>query len=823
MSAESTRPEIQAGSCFHCGLSVPDGVQLQTQILGQPRQMCCAGCQAVAEAIVAAGQEAYYRHRTGFAERADELVPDFLQELLVYDNPEIQKSFVAAREGAVREASLLLEGITCAACIWLNERHLSNLDGVLSVQINYATHRARVIWDNDVLRLSDILAAIRLIGYQAHPYDPQQQHSLLQKERKSALRRIGLAGILGMQIMTLAVAIYLGDWFGIEERWRRLFNWFGLILVLPVLFYSARPFYSAAIANLRTRSLGMDVPVALGLTIAFLGSVYATVKGQGHVYYDSIVMFVFFLSTARFFEFRSREYSDDVNERLTRMTPATARRLSAPGGESNTVPVAELEIGDLLLVRPGEVIPVDGTVEDGESAVDESLLTGESVPRSCRAGDDVVGGSLNTESPLTMRVSHVGEDTVLSHMLRLMERAQGEKPAVAMTADRIAAWFVLGILSIATVSGLYWYFQDSGDWLAVVVSLLVVTCPCALSLATPTAMTSATSSLVSAGLLVTRGHALETLARTSDVCFDKTGTLTDGELVLHDIITADGQSEAAVLRWVAAVESVSEHPLGRALVRAAEARGLTPPAVAVARNFPGRGVSGEVEGQVLVAGTLSFVEEQTGLSLSAPQRARIEESGLSVVLLADQTQILAGFLLGDEVRPGAAKLVKALHDSARRTHLLTGDAAVPAARVAEVTGITDVQSRMRPEHKLAYIREQEAAGRVVAMVGDGLNDSPVLAGAAVSVAMGTAAQLSKFNADIVLTSNSLDVLRRGLAQAKKTTSVIRQNLSWALMYNVIAIPAAAAGYVAPWMAAIGMSLSSLLVVLNSRRLRRLPD
>ena len=278
-----------------------------------------------------------------------------------------------------------------------------------------------------------------------------------------------------------------------------------------------------------------------------------------------------------------------------------------------------------------------------------------------------------------------------------------------------------------------------------------------------------------------------------------------------------------MLRWVAAVESVSEHPLGRALVRAAEARGLTPPAVAVARNFPGRGVSGEVEGQVLVAGTLSFVEEQTGLSLSAAQHARIEESGLSVVLLADQTKILAGFLLGDEVRPGAVELVKALHDSARRTHLLTGDAAAPSARVAEVTGITDVQSRMRPEQKLAYIREQEAAGRVVAMVGDGLNDSPVLAGAAVSVAMGTAAQLSKFNADIVLTSNSLDVLRRGLAQAKKTTSVIRQNLSWALMYNVIAIPAAAAGYVAPWMAAIGMSLSSLLVVLNSRRLRRLPD
>lgn len=823
VNAESLNSEIQAGSCFHCGLPVPDNVDLRADILGESREMCCAGCQAVAEAIVGAGQEAYYRHRTGFAERADELVPDFLQELVVYDNPEIQKSFVAAREGATREASLLLEGITCAACIWLNERHLSKLKGVLSVQINYATHRARVVWDNDLIRLSEILAAIRMIGYQAHPYDPEQQHSLLQKERKAALRRIGLAGIIGMQIMTLAVAIYLGDWLDIEERWRRLFNWFALVLVLPVLFYSARPFYSAALANLRTRRLGMDVPVALGLSIAFLGSVYATVKGQGHVYYDSIVMFVFFLLTARFFEFRSREHSADVNERLTRMTPATARRLSADGAESVTVPVAELQVGDLVLVRPGEVIPVDGVVTEGQSAVDESLLTGESIPRSCSAGDDVVGGSLNSESPLTVRVSRLGEDTVLSHMIRLMERAQGEKPAIATAADHVAAWFVVGILTIATMAGLYWYLSGEGDWVAVVVSLLVVTCPCALSLATPTAMTSATSSLVSAGLLVTRGHALETLARVTDVCFDKTGTLTDGELVLHKTVSHGGLDEAALLRLAAAVESVSEHPLGMALVRAAEEQALPIPLVAEARNFPGRGVSGDVDGRKLVAGTAAFIEEQTGLQLSADDRVNSDESGLSVVVLADSESVLGYFLLGDEVRPGAAGLVNALHASGRNTHLLTGDAAASAARVAAETGIQDVQSRLRPEQKLAYIREQEEAGSVVAMVGDGLNDSPVLAGAAVSVAMGTAAQLSKFNADVVLTSNSLDVLRRGFVQAKRTTAVIRQNLSWALLYNLIAIPAAAAGYVAPWMAAIGMSLSSLLVVLNSRRLRQLPD
>ncbi|MDO6461445.1 heavy metal translocating P-type ATPase [Granulosicoccaceae sp. 1_MG-2023] len=825
MNADTSTPEIQAGTCFHCGQPVPDDVHLSTDILGEPREMCCAGCQAVAEAIVGAGQEAYYRHRTGFAERADELVPDFLLELQVYDNPEIQKSFVAAGEGDTREASLLLEGITCAACIWLNERHLNNLDGVLSVQINYATHRARVVWDNSRIRLSDILAAIRMIGYQAHPYDPQQQHNLLQKERKLALRRIGLAGVVGMQIMTLAVATYLGDWLGIEERWRHLFNWFALILVLPVLFYSARPFYSAALSNLRTRRLGMDVPVALGLTIAFAGSVYATVTGRGHVYYDSIAMFVFFLSTARFFEFRSREHSADVNERLTRMTPATARRLSGDQGASETVPVAELCVGDRLLVRSGEVIPVDGVVEEGESAVDESLLTGESVPRSCGAGDELIGGSLNSGSPLTLRVTRIGEDTVLSHMIRLMERAQGEKPAVALTADRIAAWFVLGILSIATLAGLGWYWSGTGDWLAVVVSLLVVTCPCALSLATPTAITSATSALVSAGMLVTRGHALETLSRVTDVCLDKTGTLTDGELVLQQTEVRAAADAAQALQLVAAVESVSEHPLGRALVSAAEAAagGAGPRPVTQARNFPGRGVSGVVDGRRLFAGTVAFVEEQAGLSVPAQDLAALEDSGLSLVVLADEQAVLAYFLLGDDLRPSAAGLVSALHGGGVKTHLLTGDAASPAQRVAAAVGISDVHSRLRPEQKLAFIREREAAGAVVAMIGDGLNDSPVLAGAAVSVAMGSAAQLSKFNADVVLTSNSLDVLRRGFAQARRTAAVIRQNLSWALLYNVIAIPAAAAGFVAPWMAAIGMSLSSLLVVLNSRRLRQLPD
>lgn len=814
---------LEDNVCFHCGLDVPTGGQFNAIVLGDTRQMCCAGCAAVAEAIVDAGQESFYQHRTDFAPQGSVLVPEFLRELEVYNNKEIQKSFVIEKSEDVFEATLFLEGITCAACAWLNEKHVASLNGVLSVQINYATHRASVVWSAEKIQLSDILAAIRAIGYSAHPYDPNQQHNLLQLERKTALRRIGVAGILGMQIMTLAVALYLGDAVGIDDRYRNLFNWFGLLIVVPILLYSGKPFFMGALRDVQNMRFGMDLPVALGLTIAFLGSVYATITESGHVYYDSVAMFIFFLLTARFFEFRAREHSADVNERLTRITPATATRLNRQTGEYESLPVAELITGDRVRVQAGEVIPSDGVVSDGFSSVNESLLTGESLPRACSAGDKVIGGSVNEESPLFIDVEAVGQETVLSHMLRLMERAQTERPPVAQLANRIAAYFVTGILLVATLAGLYWYFSGSEKWLEIVISLLVVTCPCALSLATPAAMTAATGALAAEGLLVTRGNALETLSKVTKFAFDKTGTLTDGALKLRKVLTFSELNEDQLLTLAASIESGSEHLLGRAIVAEAADRNLSdvsgPPSSL--KNYPGLGVEAVINSTPYFVGSDLFIEENAGLVLPDDLRQKLAVDGYSIVLIAATGKLLGAFLLGDEVRSGAKGLVSYLASCQIASWILTGDTEASARRVSSQTGIKNVEFRFRPDQKLAKIKAMQEEKHIVAMLGDGINDSPVLAGADVSIAMGSAAQLSKFNADIVLVNNSLKTLKQGLLHAKKTVMVVRQNLMWALLYNLIVIPAAAVGYVAPWMAAIGMSLSSLIVVLNSTRLRRI--
>ena len=794
------------------------------EISGQNQPMCCAGCQAVAQAIVTAGQSSFYKNRTEFSSKANDLIPDFLNELKVYDNVRIQQSFVRKKSTHIREASLLLEGITCAACIWLNEQHLARQKGVLSVQINYATHRARVLWDNKQIALSDILASIQSIGFVAHPYNPEQQQALLEKEAKVQLRRLGVAGIMGMQIMVISVALYLGAWSGIDASYRKLFHWAGFILVLPILLYSARPFFSAALRDIKSVKLGMDVPVSLGISIAFLGSFSTTLTGSGEVYYDSVAMFVFFLLTARFFEFKARVYSADVSERLTRATPTTTRRFSSIKKHYESIAVVDLEMGDRVKVYAGEVIPSDGFVIEGVSGVNESLLTGESLPRLCKAGDRVVAGSVNAESPLVVRVTAVGQDTVLSNLISLMEKAQGEKPAIAIFANRIAGWFVLFILGIATIAGVYWYQTGTDQWLVIVISLLVVTCPCALSLATPVALTAATGALANTGMIISGGSVLENMSKLHDFIFDKTGTLTDGQLKLIRMVNFSDYSDDNIFRLAAVLEEDSEHLIGKALFNYARELNLDLSTIAVQsiKNVPGQGVLANVDGSTYAIGNHEFVSKHSGSSLPESALHELSNEGASLVFLSQQSNILAAYLLGDEIRPGAKRLLTDLKKLGVETHLFTGDTKQAAYRVGDALGIVDVQSKMTPENKLSHMKAIQSKNKIVAMIGDGINDALVLAGANVSVAMGSAAGLAKLNADVVLTSNSLDVLGNGLRHAKRTVRIIHQNLGWALIYNLIAIPAAASGYVAPWMAALGMSLSSLFVVLNSSRLRTIP-
>ncbi|MGC3964710.1 MAG: heavy metal translocating P-type ATPase [Rhodocyclaceae bacterium] len=797
-------------ACYHCGLPVPAGVRFDVRVDGESRAMCCAGCQAVAQAIVDNGLADYYRHRDALPESPRDAAALVPAELELFDMPAFQEGFVRAAGEHEREADLILEGITCAACIWLNERHLGQLRGVTAVQVNYTTRRARVRWDEQRIRLSDILAGVAELGYRAHPFDPQRSEEIAQRERRSALWRLFVAGFGMMQVMMYAYPAYIARPGDMTPAVIGIMRWASLILTLPVVLYSAAPFFRRAWRDLSMRRLGMDVPVALGIGSAFLASMWATLSGSGEVYFDSVTMFVFFLLAGRYLEMLARQRASRGVEAVTRLIPAYARRVN--GDVAERVPVASLAEGDLLRVLPGEVIVADGVVVDGRSEVDESWLTGESLPVAKAATDEVFAGSINAASPLVFRARQVAEATRFSALRRLMERAASERPRVVEQADRVAGRFIAVLLLLAVATGLYWWQADPAHAFWIFVSVLVVSCPCALSLATPAALTVATDVFGRLGLLVTRAHAIETLARTDWFVFDKTGTLTEGRLRLREVRTAPAVDRADALAVAAALERQSEHAIAQAIV-AADASSLAATEVHV---VAGQGVEGRVNGAMCTIGRHAFVASRT--SIPIPQHLLADRT--SEVVLVREGQWLASFIVNDAVRADALETVRGLRAQGCGVSLFSGDAEGAVRKVADELGIEDARAGMTPEAKHEALRALQAQGHTIAMVGDGINDAPVLAGAHVSIAMGGGTELARNQADILLLNDALSRILSGRRLARRTLGIVRQNLGWAFAYNILSVPAAMLGWVTPWMAGIGMGASSLLVVLNALRIAR---
>ena len=796
--------------CFHCALPVPRGTSYQVDINGIKRDMCCPGCMAVAQAIVDSGLSNYYKHRTASAMTAQELVPEELKNLSIYDQPDVQRSFIRDTDKEIRQASLILEGIVCAACVWLNERHVNQLPGVLEFRVNYSTHRAIIKWDDSQIHLSDILKSIASIGYIAHPFDPSRQETIYKKERTNALKRLAVAGLGAMQVMMLAVALYAGAAQGMEENLHTFFRWVSLVIASPVVLYSAKLFFIGAWRDIKHFQMGMDVPVALAIGSAYVASFWATVTNSGEVYFDSVTMFTFFLLAGRFLEMGARHRAGQAAEELVKLIPAMATRIRDNSEE--VIAVADLVPGDLVRVKPGESIPADGTVSDGQSSVDESLITGESLPLRRGVDDCVIGGTVNIESPMLITIDKVGEDTVLAAIQRLLNRAQSEKPRLATLADRVAGIFVAVILLLALVVG-YWWMQHQPDqafW--IVLSMLVVTCPCALSLATPAALTAATGTLTRLGVLTTRGHALETLSKATHIVFDKTGTLTTGRLSLDDIKIFSNLDEEKCKAIAAKLESVSEHPVAKVLAKISS----HPAEMSNIKAELGQGVEAIIEGQVYRIGQQDYVAQifREKIDLDFP------ETGQTQVFLGNDKTFLAVFLLSDSIREGAQETIESLKMYGLTPLLYSGDSESAVTLVAKKLGIQQYQARMRPNDKLVALTTLQEEGAIVTMVGDGVNDAPVLAGAQVSIAMGSGTQLAQASADMVLLSEHLPHLPQAIDMAHATLKIIRQNLGWAILYNLIALPLAASGFIAPWMAAIGMSASSLIVVLNALRLKK---
>ena len=817
------RVEIQNPICFHCGQTRPEGIHLYADVAGTQQPMCCHGCKAAAETIVACGLDRFYKMRTGEAPRPGEPSGAEVARYIAFDDPILQQRFVSARPDGHAEAALLLEGVTCAACCWLIEHRVAGLAGMDAIGVNYTTQTARIRWDPARLTFSAILAAIAQLGYRAAPYDAAVADRQLARERSSHLRRIAIAGLFGMQIMMLSLGLYLGAEGGVDPGLADLLRWSSALLVLPVLFYSAQPFFRGALRDLRVRTLGMDVPVALGISIAFAGSVHALLTGRGDVYFDSVAMFVFILLCGRFVELTVRRRAAAQWDRLQRIQPATATRIrfNAEGAlDDEVVPVTALLVGDQVRVRPGEVVPVDGVITIGTSSLNEALLTGESLPVTRGPGAALLGGSINVESPLCVQVSRISGESRLAQITRLARDVERDKPALDTLANRIASRFIVRLLVIALGVALFWWFRDPSRWVPITVSVLVITCPCALALAAPAALTAATGALLRLGLLVRRTHAVETLGQATLFVFDKTGTLTDGELRLSRVEVTTGMHADAALALAAALETGSEHPVSRAIRQAARGN---PQHAEEVRAFTGEGVMGRVAGREYFLGTAAFVQRMTGVQAvaSVPDN-RVDADPATRVVLSSRLEMLATFHFRDTVRQGAAELVRDLIRHQQGVRLLSGDGRVAVAAVAAELGIRLADANLLPEQKVARLKQWRAAGDVICMVGDGVNDAPVLAAAHVSVAMGGGADLARASADLVLVENRLDSLREGIGVARRTLRVMRQNVRWAIAYNIIAVPLAAAGQVTPWMAALGMSLSSLLVVLNASRLGHLP-
>jgi len=804
--------------CYHCGLPIPRDSHHYVRIDGRDRRMCCVGCEAVAQSIVDNGLIDYYRHRDAMPETRREALPTELQELGLFDHPDFQKSFVRPVGEHEREASLILEGITCAACVWLNEQHVARQPGVSAIQINYATRRARVRWDERRIKLSDILAAVQAIGYRAYPYDAERSEQVAHRERRSMLWRVFVAGFGMMQVMMYAFPVYVAGEGDMTWDIELLLRWASLLLTLPVVLYSAAPFFQRAWRDVKLRRLGMDVPVALGVGSAFLASLWATLTHGPEVYFDSVTMFVFFLLGGRYLEMVARQKAVRGVEELGKVLPAFAERLAAwPSQDGERVPVSQLAPGDVLRVRPGETIAADGVVIAGTGEVNEALLTGESRPVPKGVGGILTGGSINVSSPLVFQVEQVGDATRLAAIRRLMERAATDKPRVATVADRVAVAFIIVLLALAGLTGIAWYFIDPQRALWVFVSVLVVACPCALSLATPTALTVATDALARMGVLVTRGHAIETLARTNHVVLDKTGTLTYGRMKLEEARPLGELSPEAALALAAALEQGSEHPVAAGLREAAA--GLALPAVRALQAETGQGMAGEVAGRTVWIGRPDFVAARAQVAIP-DALGEFERRGGTVVALGAREGWLALFRLADVARVEAAPFVAQLSADGIGTTVLSGDSPAVVAAVAGALRIADAHGGLTPQGKQAHIAMlQKDPLAVVAMVGDGVNDAPVLAQAHVSVAMGGGTDLARNEADIVLLNENLASLGRGITVSRKALRIIRQNLWWSFAYNFTSVPLAMAGLVTPWMAGIGMAASSLLVVLNAMRLQ----
>lgn len=825
--ANSTSPLVR---CDHCLLPVSGQEALYDDYPAGRKIFCCNACRAIYRMIQDEGLGEFYRKRdwrsTG--------IPKSLRTIDVRETENADEEVEALApfirgDGVVREADLMIDGIRCASCIWLNEKVLERTPGVLSARVNFATHRAQVRWDSSRTTLGRILSRIRSIGYLARTYTPAAQEALLKEQNRDLLLRFGTAAFFSMQLMLFSFGLYAGFFQGIDPVYKQWLEFGALLVCTPVLFYSGWPFLKSALRGVRNRTLNMDVLISLGAFSAYVLSIRQMFIG-GEVYFDTSAMIITLVLLGRLLENSAKHRASEAVTRLLALQPQDARMIQ--GTTCVIVPAAKIRKGDLIGIMPGEKVPLDGIVRQGTSETDASLVTGESRPVEVSIGSEVIGGSMNGLGSLIVEVTRTGQETVIAQISRLVEQAQAATAPVQRFADRVSAYFIPFVIAASGFTFWYWYRYFYADQsLLNAVSVLVIACPCALGLATPVAVLAGTGSAARKGILIKGGDILERMHKIDTVVLDKTGTITTGKMSVVEVRSAEcgvgreqlktKNSKLETVQFAASAEQGSEHLMGSAIVRYAHEQGIQLFPFDAFRAVPGQGIGATVQGSSVLVGKRTYLEA-SGIAIGPEvvrEAEQIEQTGKTVVWVARGDDFLGLLALMDVPKEDSQDAISRLKRMKIDVTMVTGDNAGTAQAIAGQTGIASVIAGVLPQGKSEEIVRLRAQGRVVAMVGDGINDAPALAAADIGIAMASGSDIAMESADVVLMRSDLNSVVEAVALSRKTFRIIKQNLFWAFFYNVAAIPLAMAGLLNPIVAAAAMAISSVTVVMNSLRLR----
>ncbi|WP_444994094.1 heavy metal translocating P-type ATPase [Aliikangiella sp. IMCC44359] len=804
----------ETARCYHCYLDIPSGTNYQSIVLGGNRAFCCPGCQAIAEMISTNGLESFYQFRTKSNIKPDDILPQELLELESLDSPDVLSSITTQSQGEYQTIELGIEGITCAACGWLIKNQIKKRFDVNDIQVNTTTNRARLKFTKST-QLSSILKNIRELGYRAYPFSEDQQEKLVKAEDRAYSRRLIVAGLAMMQVMMFATGLYIGDFQDISKEHAYFLHLVSGLLATPVVFYSALPFFSSAWKALKHFHFGMNLPISIAIIASYSASIYSLLSNGKVYYFDSVVMFIFFLLVGRFIEHKMRLKAILKQQNFKQLIPLSVNRKNADG-TIEVISTAKIKPSDQLIINAGAIVPVDGILLNGTAEVNEAVITGEFMPRKKNYRDSLYSGSENTSASFVMQATTNLADCRVQKLLQLQNNSEHLTSSEVSVADKIANWYVIILLVISLLTGFIWWQIDPSKVFPIILSLLVVSCPCALSLATPAAVAAAIARLTDRGLMIKDKSTLSRLAKINQAFFDKTGTLTLGKMSIHSTLLHATISEMECIQIAANLESISNHPIANAF------KSLNIPSLPEAelKEVISGGIEGVINNQTYRIGKKEFVQQQSKLNnIEIPLVTNKDCSNL-LIYLTKNNQHIATFILTDELNASSDRALKHLQKLNIETHLISGDSPKVCELIGSQFNFSSIIANVSPEQKLQTIQSAQQKGNCVLMIGDGVNDIGALSQADVGITLGVASHLSRGASNAVLVSQNLTVISEAIQVARKLNRIIRQNLSWAVFYNLIALPFAIMGLIPAWLAAIGMTASSLIVVLNAIRLRR---